>query len=376
MTTTLKEQAWQSGLVLLDETPEWDENDWPALMGGGREYHASVVLDHPEEHDNDDHKRQTVVVLGGWQPDQGIVNSVLVLNLADSNKQWREGPPMNKRRNRHAAVVCNGGVYVVGGYNGRLYLDCIERIDANNLLRSSLTTTTTQDTHWTTLTCRLSKRRWGCCAVAVQNRYIAVMGGCDGVEDLLSVDIIDARNHTVIEGPSMTVPRLYFCSAVVGHRIFVVGGRHDNDNLDSLEYLDYTTPCDSDETKKETGSTFISSSSTWITHSALRLSNARGCCAMVAVGSCLVVVGGGWHNSTMEVLDTHHNRVWNLPPFGNDRDGCSMVTVANQVVVIGGGRNSTCATLPLMERNSWCFRQLCEQQSNGWYHSLEGIGIQ
>ena len=133
MTTTLKEQAWQSGLVLSDETAEWDENDWPDLMGGAREYHASVVIGHHETDNDNNHKRQTVVVLGGYKQGQYGVNSVLVLNLAESNKQWREGPPMNKARYGHAAVACNRGVYVMGGYNGEA-LDCIERIDANNLL--------------------------------------------------------------------------------------------------------------------------------------------------------------------------------------------------------------------------------------------------
>ena len=47
MSMTLKEQAWQSGLVLLNETPEWNEHDWPPLMGGWRRDHTTVVLDHP-----------------------------------------------------------------------------------------------------------------------------------------------------------------------------------------------------------------------------------------------------------------------------------------------------------------------------------------
>ena len=83
MTTPLKEQAWQSGLVLLDETPEWNENDWPPLEGGWREGHASVVIDHPH---TDNHKRQTVVVLGGRQQGKGTTDSVLVLNLAESHE--------------------------------------------------------------------------------------------------------------------------------------------------------------------------------------------------------------------------------------------------------------------------------------------------
>ena len=369
MTTTLKEQARQSGLVLSDEPPEWNFEDWPPLEGEGRYRHASVVLNH-----TDNNKEQTVVVLGGYRTGQGELDSILVLNLAESNKQWREGPRMNQKRDGHAAVVCNGGIYVMGGDNGGSDLNCMERIDANDLLRSSLTTTTTQDSHWTTLNCRLSTPRWGCGAVAVHNRYIVVMGGHNNDRYLSSVDIIDTNNHTVTAGPSMTVPRQLCGSAVIGHRIFVVGGWNSNEYLDSVEYLDYATPFDNDETEKEIASTFMSFSPTWTTHSELRLSNARSCYAMVAVGSCLVVTGG--YESSVEVLDTHHNRMWNLPPFAYHRDGCNMVTVSNQVAVIGGLRNPSCATLALMDRISWCFRRLCEQQSNGWYHSLEGVGIQ
>ena len=128
-----------------------------------------------------------------------------------------------------------------------------------------------------------------------------------------------------------------------------------------------------EERKDDTLSPVISFSSSWIPHSDLVLSNARSSCAVVAVGSCLIVAGGS--RQTVEVLDTHPNRMWNLPPFVNHRNGCNMVTVANQVAVVGGWFNPSCATLPLMDRNTWCFRRLCEQQSNGWYRSLEGMGI-
>ena len=378
MTTLLKEQAWQSGLVLSDETAEWNQNDWPPLVGGWRAGHTSVVLDHPDTDGNDNNnnnKRQTVVVLGGYQTVQGALDSILVLNLAESTKQWREGPRMNQKRSGHATVVCNGGVYVMGGYNGSSVLDCIERIDEKDLLLSPLTTNIiTHASNWTTFTCRLSTQRWGCCAVAVHNRYIVTMGGYNG-RNLSSVDIIDTNNHTVIEGPSMTVPRQSCASGIVGHRIFVVGGHNDNGHHDSVEYLDYATPCDNDATKKEKGSTFISFSSAWITQSELRLSNAQSSCAMVAVGSCLVVAGGQGH-STVEVLDMRRNRVWNLLPLDNHRDDCSTVTVANQVVVISGWGSRTCATLPLLDKHTWCFRRLYKQQIDRWCLFREGRNIQ
>ena len=366
MPTTLKEQAWQSGLVVLDETPEWHENDWPPLEGGSRYHHATVVIDHPDKDDNTDHKRQTVLVMGGYDAGWSTTNSVLVLNLAAPDKHWREGPSMNKSRQGHAAVVCNGSVYVMGGYSEGLSLDCMERIDSSYFLQSSSTSSIAHERNWTTLTCRLSTRRFGCCAVAVQNRYIVVLAGGYSDHYLSSVDVVDTNNHIVTAGPSMNVPRSNCASAVVGHRIFVIGGQNENDQFDSLEYLDFT-----EEKKDDTLSTVISFSSAWITHSEMVLSNPRTSCAVVAVGSCLVVAGGG----TVEVLDTLRNRVWNLRPYGNPRAGCSMVAVANQVAMIAGFENPSCATLPLMDRNSWCFRRLCKQPSNGWYHSLEGTGI-
>ena len=129
MTTRLKERAWQSGLFLSDETTEWNNDDWPPLEGGARYYHASVVLNHPDTDNNN--KRQTVVVLGGHLQGQRYVNSVRVLDLSEANKKWRAGTPMNKTRYGHAAVVCNGGIYVMGGYSEGSCLNCIERIDAS-----------------------------------------------------------------------------------------------------------------------------------------------------------------------------------------------------------------------------------------------------
>ena len=371
-TMTLQNQAWQSGLVLLDETAEWNENDWPPLEGGWRYRHTSVVLNHPETDLRNDNKRQTVVVMGGWLQDQSTTDSVLVLCLSDPDKQWQEGPPMNKSRQGHGAVVCHGGVYVIGGYNGNSRLDCMECIDVNDLLQLSVTASTTPESHWTTVKCRLSTRRSGCCAVAVHNRYIVVMGGYND-RYLSSVDIIDTSTHAVTAGPSMNVPRAGCDSVVVGHRIFVVGGHGEHGNLDSVEYLDFATPCDNHETKEQTGSSFISFSPTWTTQSELRLSNARSPCAVVAVGSCLVVVGRP--SRTVEVLDTHCKRVWNLPGLQEDRWGCSMVTVANQIAVIGGRNDPTSATLPLLDKNTWCFRRLCEQHPNGWRHIWEAMGV-
>ena len=374
---TLKEQAWQSGLVLSDETAQWNETDWPPLDRGWRDDHASVVLDHPDNENkpnNNNNIEQTVVVMGGSQQGQGIVNSVLLLNLTESNKQWREGPPMNKRRSGHTAVVCSGGVYVIGGRSGSSSLACMERIDSKDILQSSITTNNANESHWTTLTCRLSSQRSGCCAVAVQDRYIVAMGGKNDEYYFSSVDIIDTKNHTVTAAPSMNAPRAFCASAVIGHRIFVVGGHDKYDSPASVECIDFAGPCDNEESKEDTAATatLISFSTTWSTHPNMVLW--RTSCAMVAMGSCLLVAGG-WGEKTVQVLDTHRNRVWNFPLAENERNGCSLVTVAKQIAVISGWRNPTCKTIPLMDKHTWCFRRLCQQPRNEWYHFQEGMVI-
>ena len=190
-----------------------------------------------------------------------------------------------------------------GGFNNGVNLDCMERIDSNDLRQLCLATiSSAQEHHWTTLTCRLSTRRIGCCAVAVHNRYSVVMGGYNGDDrKLSSVDIIDISNNTVVEGPSMTVPRACCASAVVGKRIFVISIETVEQ---TVEYLDFPKPCY--KKHDDTSSTVISSWPSWTVHSDLVLADPRSSCAMVAVGSCLVVAGD---NGTVEILDTNHTTV-------------------------------------------------------------------
>ena len=346
MTTSLQKQAQQSGLAFPDssnhsEAPQWNVSDWPPLLDGWRSSHASIVLDHPEQ-DN----AQTVVVLGGYNNSQGYTNSVLLMNLAEENKQWREGPPLNDKRAYHAAVVCNGGVYVIGGYNESSRLDTIERIDVANFLTEISVCTTSN--HWTALNCRLSTARDECSAVTVYNRYIVVMGGLNK-NSLESVDVIDTAvesNHTVIAGPSMIVPRYGCTSAVIGHRIYVVGGHNGSNALTSVESLEFK-----ENSHDETKETAVTGFSSWATCTDLALFDARYRLGTTSVGSCIIVVGGiSKSNATVEVLDTERRIVWNLPPLTTGRSGCSMVAFETGIAVIGGEGVDSCETLLLINK--------------------------
>ena len=353
---SLHELAQQSGLAfaLSDDdtshTPQWNACDWPPVVDGWRCGHASVVLDIPE---ND--CAQTVVVLGGRTKYAKFTNSTLLLNLNEENIQWREGPPLNQRRRGHTAVVCNGGVYAMGG-NGSGFnaLKCIERIDVEDLLEASCVASRNRK-QWTTLNCRLSTSRRGCCAVTVYNRYIVVIGGFNHNNSYLSsVDIIDTAiqsNHTIISGPSMKVPRGGCASVVIDHRIFVVGG-HNSPSLrvaatvlGSVETLQFEKTC-YDETK-ETACTVFPSSAAWTTCTDLTISTTRYPIInkAVAVGSC-IVVGGGRYN--LELLDTERNIVWNLPTLTTGRSGYSMVAFNNGIAVVGGWKFDSCETCEVL----------------------------
>ena len=345
---TMQEQARLSNLAFpdtnKDEMPQWKSDSWPPLMGGWRQYHASVVV-------NEEKKgQQTVVVIGG-DTAKGRTNSVLLMDLEKDTKQWREGPSLNQNRECHAAVVCNGSVYAMGGGSDGQRLDSIERIDITDLMKS--TYSSKHKTHWTVLNCTLSTPRGGCQAAAVNNRFIVIVGGYNG-SFLSSTDILDTAvqtQHIVIEGPSMTIPRSSCGMAVVGNRIFVIGGfnEYSYSVLNSVEYLDFFDTYE--ETHEDISSVFLSSSK-WKVHKDLVLSFPRKKHAVAKVGTSLIVTGGDTAIKALksvEVLDTKRNVVFDIPDMTVRRKGCSLVSLSDKIGVIGGFGQDTCETLALSD---------------------------
>ena len=115
--TTMKDDATLSGFVFTN-FPQWNDQDIPPLLGGWRYRHASVVLENP-----DNEEEQTIAVFGGRTEHEDPTNSVILLNVGKSPKGWREGPKMKQQRRGHAVEVCNGWVYVIGGYDGNSRLN-------------------------------------------------------------------------------------------------------------------------------------------------------------------------------------------------------------------------------------------------------------
>ena len=331
----MQEEARLSNLVSADAEkdglPQWKSDSWPPLLGGSRCSHASVIVN------GENKEQQTIVVIGG-ETAKAETNSVLLMDLDKDKKEWREGQSLNQNRLDHAAVVCNGSVYAIGGGCNGKRLDSIERIDLLHLWKSPCATN--NKTHWKKLTCILSNTRDYCQAAVVHNRFIVVVGGQDDCDSFSSTDIIDTAvqtQHSVIPGPSMTVPRSCCGMAVVGNRIFVIGGhnQYDYSDLNSVEYLDFF---DTYEEIHEDMSSVFPSSSKWKVHKDLVLSVPRKKPAVAKVGTCLIVTGGRKMKTlkSVEVLDTKRNIVFNIPDITVRRDGPSLVSFFERIDVIGG----------------------------------------
>ena len=363
----VQEQALLSGLVFTDSKdkiePQWrpSSENWTTLMGRHMGGHASVLVHHPAMN-----RDKMVVLLGGW-PVHGATNSVSLWNVDDS--RWQTGPPLQEKRRRLASVVCNGAVYAIGGHNGRTALDTIERIHVGDLLPSSSSSCSNSSTGWKMLNCRLTSKRYGCAAVAVSDRFIVVTGGCiSGYDNCLSsVEILDTASgnpYSVVSGPPLKEGRSAFALAVVGPRIYAVGGWKTlfASCLKSVEYLEFDGWLDA----PTAASTVALSTKSWTVHKKLVLNKSRAVFSAVQVGSCLVVAGGcdDSYQSVfaVEVLDTVRNLVWELPDLTKRRGGCDLVSSSNTLAVIShsSGEEFSCETLSLVDKKSWLFARFLE----------------
>ena len=370
----VKEQARLSGLVLGNNH---DESRWSFNEAGIRErwWNASVVVHAPYNE-----KEEIIVVLGGHiygALDPDPTTTVLLLKNSDGSEHKR-GPKMNKQRVGLAAVVCNGCVYAIGG----LLQYSIERIEVSDLLSSAYLNKTEKKTPWKILQCRLSTGG-SCSATVVQNRYIVIGGtDCNGNVDIL--DIAQASQPFIFQGPSMNVPRIYFGMAAIGSRVYVIGGKKiigGHEMLTSVEYLDLSA--DSGNDGSDFQESTLAPSLSWKMHNNLVLSLPRFRHSVVRLGTCLLVVGGRSDDRFsvenegdarvrfVEVLDTKHNKVWRLPGMTKGLGGhFAAVAYSNGIIVNNefalGDELKPCQTFerfPLMDKNSALYKLLLDGPS-------------
>ena len=353
VTMNIHKQAFLSGLVFVmskdHREPQWRPSLWPSYLGACRFSHVSVFLRRQGE--------EILVVMGGCaQKTRFRLNSVVhTAYLNVQSKKWQKGPCMHEKRSCPASVICNNSIYVIGGFNGFHTLDTIERIHVDDLLHSSSASSNCMN-GWNVLDCRLSTPRWQCAAAVVYDRFIVVAGGrCFfGLDKFSSVEIIDTASGnacSIIPGPCLQVARCCFGMAVVGHRIYVVGGMLSS----SVEYLDFDELLDD---SPNCAASVFSLSKSWTIHNRLCLNRLGTINALVQVGSCLVVAGGCKAGSklAMEVLDTVNCIVWELPSsIIKPSCVCCMVALSSGIVAM---KDDSFETLSIVDKNSWLFARL------------------
>ena len=179
MTSWDEKNALLSGFLDIP-APKWDQTV-VTQMNQTRKYLAAVKID-----------EQRILVVGGLGGNY-LYTELKTTEIYDSQtKKWEKGPDLNERRWGHAAALCNGKVYVVGGCYGFSVLDSIECLDLS-----------TNNHKWEMIPVKLSCCREGCAAVAIgMNVYI--MGGAFGFGTRSSVEILDTVTGTIQEGPYMT----------------------------------------------------------------------------------------------------------------------------------------------------------------------------
>ena len=397
-TEGFNEQAFLSGFDLKTSS-QWNVSEFPPLWGGRARFaHASVVVVSVAKTPQEDAScgltcYPVIVVVGGFcrrpaadnHANDDSNSSVIVWDSL--LHQWRRGPSLedHEQRSDLCAVVCNGSLFAIGGRDCLTFLDTMERIPLSAFGSDWKTTTTAslsaensslcqesrQESYnernktWKTVHGRLSSPRVGCAAVAVHNRYIVVMGGCnEDMQPLATTDIIDTKGTSYADsggernenktslalvidsGPVMNYGRCRLGAAVVDDLIFVVGGGGGgSENGESLtgmvECISFeahralhNTECrldnydHSDSVSGGSSTGVFSLSSSWTIRDDLQLDTHRWGSAVSRVGKCLVIAGGNNDNDafkSVQVLDPHRGVVWSLPDLTVTRQWCSMV---------------------------------------------------
>lgn len=131
-----------------------------------------------------------------------------------STNQWRLTAPMLTGRAGAGAAAVEGMVYVVGGRTEDGVVPSVERYDA-------------QSDSWSECA-PMPTARWNLMVTSVQGRLYAI-GGITGVGDDRRVsgvvEVYDPSTDTWTRGPSLPIARSTAGVAVLGHEIFIIGGR-------------------------------------------------------------------------------------------------------------------------------------------------------
>jgi hypothetical protein len=267
-----------------------------------------------------------VVVLGGYSGNQRLDTAE---SFTFGSKEWVPLPNMTTPRWYPAAVGLgrHNSIIVVGGRN-----DFWQELSSAESL--NLTSNT-----WQTLA-PMKIPRFACAAVAIGPSRVMVIGGYDGRRWVNSVEAYDMDDDEWSDLPPMPVPLTFVAATTVLHEgryVFVVGGqdtRDEDPTDDHNEHPQQQQPprldailCYNVRERKWTkveGSTSVVGGV-----SGVKLEG----CALASIGKTLIAVGG----SSSGADATKQAHFWAL----SDEDFLLPISSAASVAPGGGGDNNT-----------------------------------
>ena len=244
--------------------------------------------------------KETVVVLTGGHR-SGSISTSTTLGFVLATKKWLQLPMMPCPRTRHAAAVCGGQLYVVGGFS-EIPLCCFNPVQ----------------NEWFSTEKNLPFHPHS--ALVALNEELYLIGGDS--DDKRQVRKYKCNLDQWEFLSPMAFSRAAHCAVVLEELIYVMGGHDDNLCLRSVECYN---PANDQWTQ------------------ILDMNNARKFSAAAAITNGKIIVVGGYSDmgftrieETCEIFDKSLNQ-WSLVSSPTvPRAACGIVSVKSAVYLFGG----------------------------------------
>ena len=248
-------------------------------------------------------------VMGGFE--RGSGGTVAVTERYDLRRdRWRRVADMPAGLNHAAAVAYRGSVYVVGGYRGRSTLDD----EVATLYRYQ-----PRRNRWTRLP-SMPTARGALAAAVVGHRLYAVGGAATGRGALATLEVYDFRTRRWSAGPDLPLAREHLAAAAARGHVYALAGRAAGRG--NFARVDRFDPAAGRWTRVRD------------------MGKPRGGIAAATVGGRIAVFGGEEGAGTIrevELYDPARNRWTRLPGMRTPRHGLGGVSAGRRIYAIEGG---------------------------------------
>ncbi|XXH01348.1 hypothetical protein Hte_007706 [Hypoxylon texense] len=288
-----------------------------------------------------------IYLLGGIPPDannsQPAVPSTNRFEAYSfKERNWKSLTPIPKAFTHANVAAVKGKVYLLGGLTG-------DGVDKIWHATGDCFVYDIAKEEWTALAPMPDGQGRGASAVGISGSTIYLAGGMERLELFengaqTSLDIVtayDTKTGTWTTLPSLPAPRDHVGGAVLGRKLFVVGGRdHGQPNVRNT-----TWTLDLDAPSPSRGGGGVGGGDGWAAHAGMP--TARGGLAVGVVGDGRYIAtfggegnpdpaSGGVYNDT-EVYDVREDCWFRLPAMPHPRHGTVAASVHGRVYIPGGG---------------------------------------